>query len=148
MKNKIVLVILAVICVGLLVGLFAIKKSGEEQHTNDINSIGDYSNQVVNARLQINDLNQVNLALTNDIATSREQLVEASNTLAATSASLAASQSDLAGAQGQITNLNTRISDLEVQNKTLDERVNELTNTLAQLNTQIAETQQKLVAAG
>ena len=148
MKNKIVLVILAVICVGLLIGLFAIKKTSEEQHTNDVNSIGDYSNQVVNARVQINDLNQVNLALTNDLATSRQQIAEISNNLATTAATLAASQSDLAGAQGQITNLNSRIADLEVQNKTLDERVGELTNSLAQLNLQIEETRQKLIASG
>jgi chromosome segregation ATPase len=148
MKNKVVLVILAVVCIGLLIGLFAIKKSGEEQHVSDMSSIVDFSNQVVNASVKINDLNQVNLALTNDLAASRQQLVEVSNTLATTAASLTASQAELAGAQGQITNLNTRIADLEFQNKTLDERVNELTNSLAQLNAQIAETQQKLLAAG
>lgn len=148
MKNKVVLVILAVICVGLLIGLFAIKKSGEEQHTTDVNSIVDFSNQVVNASLKISELNQVNLALTNDLSTSRQQISEISNNLATTVATLAASQSELAGAQGQITNLSTRISDLEAQNKTLDEQVNALTNTLAQVNEQIAETQAKLVAAG
>lgn len=148
MKNKIVLVILAVICVGLLIGLFAIKKTGEEQHTADVNSIVDFSNQVVNTSLKLNDLNQVNLALTNDLAASRQQIEEISNNLATTTATLAASQSDLAGAQGQITNLNSRISDLESQNKTLDERIGELTNNLAQLNLQIEETRQKLIASG
>lgn len=148
MKNKIVLVILAVICVGLLIGLFAIKKTGEEQHTTDVNAIVDFSNQVVNASVKINDLNQVNLALTNDLATSRQQIEEISNNLATTSATLAASQSDLAGAQGQITNLNSRIADLEVQNKSLDQRIGELTNNLAQLNQQIEETRQKLIASG
>lgn len=148
MKNKIILVILAVVCVGLLIGLFAIKKQGEEQHSTDMNSIVDFSNQVVNAGSQINDLKQVNLALTNDLASSRQQFLDVSNNLVTTAATLATSQSDLAGAQSQITNLNTRVADLEFQNKTLDERVNELTNTIAQLNSQITDTQQKLVASG
>lgn len=148
MKNKIILVILAVICVVLLIGLFAIKKQSEEQHTSDASSILALSNDVVNASTKIIDLNQVNLALTNDLASSRQQLVEVSNSLATTIATLATSQSDLAGAQSQITNLNSRVADLEFQNKTLDERVNELTNTIAQLNTQIADTQQKLIASG
>jgi chromosome segregation ATPase len=148
MKNKVVLVVLAVVCLLLLIGLFAIKKTGEEQHVADANSILELSNQVVNAGVKINDLNQVNLALTNDLASSRQQIEEISNHLATTAATLAASQTELADSQGQITNLNARISDLESQNKTLDERIGELTNNLVQLNLQIAETQQKLIAAG
>ena len=42
MKTKIVIVILAVVCAGLLVGLFAVKKSGEEQHVADASSIVDF----------------------------------------------------------------------------------------------------------
>jgi len=152
MKNKVVLVILAVICVLLIIALLATKKSSEDQHKTDASTIGDFSNQVVNASVKISELSQVNLALTNDLAASRQQFVEISNNLAATvsslSATLSASQTDLANAQTQITNLNTQVADLEFQNKTLDERVGELTNTLAQLNVQIEETRQKLIASG
>lgn len=144
MKNKVVLVVLAVVSVGLAIALFAIKKQSDDQHAADVNSIVDFSNQVVNASQRITDLNQVNLALTNDLATSRQQAAEFSNNLATTSATLAADQASLADAQGQITNLNSRISDLELQNKTLDQRASELSSNLADLNLVIETTKQKL----
>ncbi len=147
MKIKIVIIILAVICIGLGIGLFAVKKSGEEQHAADLNSISDFSNQVVNANLKITDLNQVNLMLTNDLAASQQQVIQFSNNLDAANAAIVEGKTALAGAQNQITNLNTRIGDLEAENKVLDQRVSELTNNLAQLNLLIADTQSKLNAS-
>lgn len=144
MKAKVIIVILAVVCAGLAIALFAVKKQNEEQRAADITSIMDFSNQVVSATVKINDLNQVNLALTNDLISTREAAVNLSNNLATTSATLAASQSDLASAQSQITGLNSHVADLETQNKTLDERLGELTNQMAVLNAQIEETQKKL----
>ena len=113
MKIKIIIVILAVACLGLVIGLLAVKKQGEEQHTTDANSITDLSNQVVNANLKINDLNQVNLTYSNDLAVSQQQAAQLSNNLAAADSAIAESKAALASAQEQITNLNTRISDLE-----------------------------------
>ena len=147
MKIKIVIIILAVICIGLGIGLFAVKKSGEEQHAADLNSISDFSNQVVNANLKITDLNQVNLMLTNDLAASQQQVIQFSNNLDAANAAIVEGKTALAGAQNQITNLNTRIGDLEAENKVLDQRVSELTNNLAQMNLLIADTQSKLNAS-
>ena len=144
MKAKVIIVILAVVCAGLAIALFAVKKQNEEQRAADITSIMDFSNQVVSATVKINDLNQVNLALTNDLISTRDEAVNLSNNLATTSATLAASQSDLASAQSQITGLNSHVADLETQNKTLDERLGELTNQMAVLNAQIEETQKKL----
>ena len=84
------------------------------------------------------DLSQANLALTNDLATSRQESLDISNSLTASlataTATLADTKSSLAMAQSQITNLNVQVSDLEVQNKVLDERATELTNTIAQMN--------------
>lgn len=140
MKIKVIIVVLAVIAAGLAIALFAIKKQGEDQHTADVNSILDFSNQVLSATTKINDLNQVNLTLTNDLLSSRQQVLDFSN-------NLATSQSDLASAHGEIDTLNSRVSDLEVQNKTLDNRLGDLTNTIAQLNAQIEETQQKLASS-
>jgi chromosome segregation ATPase len=147
MKIKILIVVLAVIAVGLAIGLFAVKKSAQEQHTADVSSIADFSNQVVNANLKITDLNQVNLMLTNDLAASQQLVVQFSNNLDSANATILESKTSLAAAQNQITNLNTRISDLEAQNKVLDQRAVELTTTIAQLNTLIAATQSKLNAS-
>jgi chromosome segregation ATPase len=144
MKIKIVIVILALACLGLLIGLLAVKKQGEEQHATDVSSIVDFSNQVVSADLKINDLNQVNLMLTNDLALSQQQAAQLSNSLAAAQVTIANSQTTIANAQQQITNLNSRIGDLEVQNKVLDQQASELTNHIAKLDSLIADTQSRL----
>ncbi len=112
-----------------------------------MNSIVDFSNQVVDANLKINDLNQVNLALTNDLALSQDQMTQLSNNLAAAAVTLAGSKAALASAQDQITSLNSHITDLETQNQTLDQRANELSNTVSQLNLSIAGINTKLTTA-
>jgi chromosome segregation ATPase len=154
MKIKIIIVILAVALVGLAIALFAVKKSGEDQHTADVSSIMDFSNQVVNADSQIKELNQANLSYSNDLVLSREQSAQLSNSLAAASVTIndsqktiASAQDQIASARGQITNLNARIGDLETQNQVLDQRASELTNTIAQLNSLIADTRAKLNAS-
>ena len=147
MKIKIVIVILAVVCVGLAIGLLAVKKQGEEQHVADASSIVDFSNQVVNANLKINDLNQVNLTYSNDMVLSQQQSAELSNSLAAATVTIASSQATIISSQNQITNLNSRINDLENENKALDQRANDLTNAIAQLNNLIEDTRSKLAAS-
>jgi len=147
MKTKIGIVILAVICVGLLIALIATKKAAEEQQKSDEAAINDFSNQLVTAHTSIDDLNQVNLMLTNDLATSRQTLVEASNSLEETSSALADTKASLEGADDQITNLNSRITDLEAQNKTLDDRATALASTIQTLDSQIAATQAQLATS-
>ena len=147
MKTKIVVVALAVVCVGLAIGLFAVKKQGDEQHNSDVSSIVDFSNQVVNARMKIDDLNQVNLTYSNDMVLSQQQATQLSNSLAAATATVASSQAALTSAQDQIKNLNGHISDLEIQNKVLDQQANDLTNTIAKLNTLIEDTRSKLATS-
>jgi DNA repair exonuclease SbcCD ATPase subunit len=147
MKIKIVVVALAVVCVGLAIGLFAVKKQGDEQHNSDVSSIVDFSNQVVNARMKIDDLNQVNLTYSNDMVLSQQQAAQLSNSLAAATATVASSQAALTSAQDQIKSLNGHISDLEIQNKVLDQQANDLTNTIAKLNTLIDDTRSKLATS-
>jgi predicted RNase H-like nuclease (RuvC/YqgF family) len=147
MKVKIIIVILAVVCVGLALGLLAVKKQGEEQHLTDASSIVDFSNQVVNARVKIDELNQVNLTYSNDVVSVQQQAEQFSNSLTAANATIASGQAAITSAQSQITSLNTRISSLETENKELDQRASDLTNSLAQLNSQIEETRKKLAAS-
>lgn len=144
MKTKIAIVVLAVVCVGLVIALVATKNQSDEQRKNADAAINDFSNQLVTARASIDELGQVNLKLTNDIALTEQQVLQLSNTLTETSSALASTKTSLLGAQDQINNLNGRIADLEAQNKVLDERANELTNTIATLNSQISDTQVKL----
>ena len=165
MKIKVVIIVLAVAAVGLGIGLLTIKQQADKQHEADTSSILDFSNQVTRANQDIVSLRQDNLALTNNLATSQQQVGQLSNNLAAAKATLddarttLTSQIDglnskvadlnthISGLNTHITGLNARIGDLETQNKALDERASELTNAIAQLNVIIEDTRAKLTAA-
>jgi chromosome segregation ATPase len=147
MKIKIGIVILAVVGAGLLIALLATKKEAEEQHVKDADAILDFSNQLTTANASLDDLRQVNLVLTNDIAASHQELDAASNNLAETTATLANVQTELENSQGQVTNLTSRITDLEAENQVLDDRANSLSNAITALDSQIAETRQQLATA-
>jgi chromosome segregation ATPase len=147
MKTKIGIIILAAACIGLLIALIATKKASDDQRKSDEDHILDFSNQLVAAHTSLDDLNQVNLMLTNDLDATRQSLVEASNNLAETSSALADTKTSLQGAEDQITNLNSRITDLEAQNKSLDDRAAALASTIQTLDSQIAATQQQLATA-
>jgi chromosome segregation ATPase len=151
MKMKIGIIILAAVSVGLLIALLATKKAADAQHTTDTDAIILFSNDLVKAHANIDDLNQVNLELTNDLAASRDAFVTISNNLTGslldTSNNLTHTEALLQNVQDQVTNLNSRIADLEAQNQALDERAATLTNTIAMLDAQITETQQKLAVS-
>jgi hypothetical protein len=154
MKIKVVIVILAVACVGLVVALFATKKKADDVHAADIVSIEEFSNQVVTANKEISELGQVNLTLSNDLATAQEQLListeqltSLSNSLMAASSTLADTKTSLAGAQEMVTNLNARIADLEAQNRDLDLQAAAMSNQLAQLTVLIEATRSQLAVS-
>lgn len=144
MKIKMVIVILTVVCVGLVVALIAVKKTTSDELKNSTTATFELSNQLVGANANLDELRQVNLGLSNGLATVQQQASRFSNNLSAASGALASAQASLQGAQDQISNLNGRITDLETQNRALDDRATALTNTIEALNGQIADTQQKL----
>jgi chromosome segregation ATPase len=138
------MVILVAICIGLLIALFATKKQGDEARKRDADAMLDFSNQLTIATASLDELRQVNLMLTNDLAASQQLVLSFSNSFAEASNILTDTMSSLQNAQNQITNLNERLTDLQAQNQVLDERANSLSNVVAGLDAQIAETQQKL----
>lgn len=158
MKIKVVIVILAVACVGLGIGLFAIKKTAEDQHATDVTLTLDFSNQVVAADKRLDELGQVNLTLSNDLASSQqqlnldaEQLTQLSNSLATANATLADAnaaltdtKTSLTAAQEMVTNLNARISDLEAQNHVLDEQATTTAAKLMRLSAEVENTKHQL----
>jgi hypothetical protein len=151
MKIKVIIAILAAICLALVIATFAVKKHGDDVHATDLISIEDFSNQVVKADEQIKELGQVNLTLSNDLANAQQQLVltaeqvvSLSNSLVAATSALADTKNSLASSQELVTNLNARISDLEAQNRDLDNQATALSNQLAQLTVQIEQTRNQL----
>jgi uncharacterized protein (DUF3084 family) len=138
MKTQLGIIILVVVCVGMVVALVAEKKRADNQQKTDTDTIFDFSNQLTTASVNLDELRQVNLMLTNDLDASRQTLMILSNQYVATSDSLSNTTVALKTAQDQIVGL-------EAQNQALDQRVAEMTNTIDNLSTQIAETQMKLV---
>jgi chromosome segregation ATPase len=151
MKIKVVIIVLVLALVGLAIALFAVKQQSADLHTADVNSIVSFSNQLVETTSQVGELRQVNLDLTNDLSYARAQLVVAqekieqlSNNLISVEVTLENTTALLAIAQNQITNLHIKMTDLEWHNKTLEQNAQELTNTIAQLNAAIADTERRL----
>ena len=150
MKTKVgivVLIVLFVACVGLIIALVATKKASAERLRKDTDAIIDFSNQLTTATANLNELRQVNLILTNDLASSHQEALTFSNQFTEASDKLAGANTSLENARNQITNLSSRLADLEAQNQVLDRRAAALTNAIAGLNAQIAGTQQKLAGA-
>ncbi len=145
MKTKLGIVILVVVCVGLVIALVVGKKQADTQRKKDADAILDFSNQLTTASASLDELRQVNLMLTNDLAGSRQEALTFSNQFTEASGTLASTKASLQSAQDQITSLNSRIASLETQNQALDQRASEMTNAIAGLNAQITETQMKLV---
>jgi chromosome segregation ATPase len=140
MKTQLGVGILIVVCVGLSVFLVVGKKQADTRQKKDADTILDFSNQLTTANGSLDELRQVNLMLTNDLDVSRQTLVTFSNQYVAISASLSDTRVALKAAQYQI-------ASLETQNQVLDERAAEMTNAIASLSAQIAETQKKFVAS-
>jgi len=158
MNTKTGIAILAVACIGLAVALVVFKHQADAQQTASANTIGEFSNQITEATARIEDLDQRNLILSNNLATTRQTSLTVSNQLSEqlteTAGTLAATAASLQGAQQQISNLNERVSsldesnaDLEAQNQALDQRASLLSKTIADMDAQISLTRAKLATS-
>jgi chromosome segregation ATPase len=147
MKTKLGMVILAVACGGLAIAFFTTKNAADERIKKEGDAILDFSNQLVAATANLDELRQVNLMLTNDLAGSRQEALTFSNQFSETSGMLATTKASLQSAQDQNASLNGRIASLETRNQVLDQRAAALTNAIDSLNAQIADTEQRLAGS-
>ena len=138
MKTRLGVAILVVICVGVILALLLEKNRANKQQQKDADTISEFSNQLTTANINIDQLRQVNLILTNNFVSAQQTLTVLSNQYIATTASLSNTATALKTAQDQI-------ADLESQNQSLDQQVVSMTNTIDNLSAQIAATQLKLV---
>jgi chromosome segregation ATPase len=139
--KTLVTVILILACLGLVIALVINQKHIDAQRQKDTQAIMDFSNQVVDANDELNDLRQVNLALTNDLNSSREQLVDLSNQMITISNSLSG---QLASSDAQLKSAQDQIATLQSQNEALDQREADLTNTIDTLTAKINAAQMQL----
>ena len=128
--KTLVTVILILACAGLVIALVMTQKNIDDQRKQKDATIMEFSNDLVNANDELNDLRQVNLTLTNDLSASRQEIVALSNQVLTISDNLSNSDTQLKSAEDQI-------SSLEAQNQALDEREAALTNTIISLNAKI-----------
>lgn len=147
MKNLFWIVILAIACAGLGVVLVTTKKRTADEKRQDTEKILFHSNQWVETTVKLEEQQQVNLLLTNDLATRKAQITELTNKLVDVSTSLAKVESSLAAEQAEVAKRDAKIVELETQNHQLDEKAVNLSVALTNLTEQISETQRKLAAS-
>lgn len=135
--KTLVTIILILACAGLVVALVITQKHIDEQQKENADKILYFSNEVVQADSELDDLRQVDLALTNALNASRQQLSDLSNQVIVISGSLSNSDTQLKAAQDQITSL-------EVQNQALGQQAVQLTNTIDNLDAKIAQAKTQL----
>lgn len=154
MKNRLGLVILVVLCLGLGIALITAKKQATDQMVEDSKRIGDYSNQVVQVTDQLERQKQVNAEFEKDLQTQKRALAELTNNLTRVSANLTEVSGNLSKTEEtlkatlqEVAKRDSRISELENEKQVLDKQALDLSASITNLTTQIAETQRKLAAS-
>jgi chromosome segregation ATPase len=161
MKNRVGIILLAVICIALGIAFLVRNKTAVEQKRADTAAIFDLSNKWVDISGNLDEQRQVNIQLTNNLDASKKQLAALTNkltevsvtldktsaTLAQTEASLAQTAATLKATQDEVAKRDTKIADLETQNLAYDKQAVELSAALTNLNTQIFDTERKLAAS-
>lgn len=151
MKNRVGIIILTLICVGLIVALVTSQKKASDQHRNDTNAIATKSNELVKTTTDLEDARKVNAELNKDLDARKSDLTDLTNRLNEVSSSLAKTEDTLKSTQEQmkkeVQERDAKIADLEAQNQQLDQRSAELSTSITNLTVQIEDTQKKLAAS-
>lgn len=154
MKNRIGLMVLVLLCLGLGVVLVTSRKQATAQHRQDVQSIGDLSNEVMQVRAQLDDQKQVNAMYEKDLQVQRKAYTELTNNFTSLSANLvqvsgtlSKTEETLKSTQQEVVKRDARIAELENANQALDKQALELSTAITNLTTQIAETRRRLEAS-
>ena len=147
MKNRMGIIILAVLCAGLAIALVISQTNASKDLKTAQDEIIQKSNHWVEATAALDDQRKVNIALTNDLAERMLDLAALTNQMTDVSNTLSRTEDSLKAAQDEVAKRDSQITDLEAQNKALDQRASDLTNSIDNLQTQIDDTQKKLAAS-
>jgi chromosome segregation ATPase len=154
MKNRIGVIVLAVVALALGVALFMVMQKSAQQQDAASQHIIQLSNTVVKTETQLSEQVQVTTNLYKDLDEQKKAYAAVSNSLVAvakdlaqTTTNLAKTEENLKATQAEVAKRDARISELEARNQELDKQAFELQTAITNLNTQIAETQRKLTAA-
>jgi chromosome segregation ATPase len=151
MKNRIGVVVLAVVCLGLAVGLVAVMNHSSEQKKTDSEVILEYSNKWVNTSGKLDEQKQVAAMYEKDLENQKKSFEDLTNNYTKVSQNLADTSDNLAKTQqtlkDEVAKRDSRINELETQNQVLDKKALDLSDSITNLTLQIADTQRKLSAS-
>ena len=151
MKNRLGVVILALICLGLFIALISIKRQASSEKITVIEQARDMSNRWLEADQKLAEQTNVYGLLEKDMqaqkANFEKTVAELTNNYSTVAANLAKAESDLKAAKEEVKQRETRIADLEKENQSLDRQAGELNTAITNLNVQIADTKGKLAAS-
>ncbi|HZR18181.1 MAG TPA: hypothetical protein VFE51_12885 [Verrucomicrobiae bacterium] len=154
MKNRLALIVLALLCLGLGIALITIRKNAAEQERTDTDAILGFSNKWVQTSTTLEDYKQTNAELEKDLDARKKVLLELTNEFTAvssnlteTSANLAKTEESLKANQEELAKRDAKIAQLETQNQALDKQAVDLSASITNLTLQIADTEKKLAAS-
>jgi chromosome segregation ATPase len=147
MKNRIGVIILVVVCVGLGIGLISIKRQSDSERVKATDSIQNFSNKLVVAASQLDETKQVNAELRKDIDNEKKNYAELTNNFTQVSATLAQTETSLRTSEQEVAKRDVKITELESQNQALDRQAQDLSLEITNLTAKIDDTQKKLLAS-
>ena len=147
MKNRIGIIVLVVICLGLGIGLISFKHHADTQLAKDTETIGTLSNNLTSTSAKLTEQEQVATMLQKDLDTQKKSFEELTNKYTQVTADLAKTEASLKASQEAEAKLEAKANELEEQNKALDKQAQDLGTSITNLTVQIAETQRKLAAS-
>ena len=154
MKNRIGVVVLVVLSVGLAIALITVANHASEQKKSDAEVILDYSNKWVNTSGKLDEQKQVAAMYEKDLENQKKAFDELTNSflhvsqnLSQTSSELAKTTASLQDSQKEVAKRDAKIAELETQNQALDKQALDLSTSITNLTLQIADTQRKLTAS-
>ena len=151
MKNRIGIVILVLVCLGLAVALISIKREATRQKVTDTEQITTYSNKYTETFSKWEEQKQVAAMLERDMDTQKKSyekaVTELTNNFTSVSSNLVLTEQALKESQDKVKLNETKIAELENQNQVLDKKALDLSSSLTNLTIQIADTEKKLAAS-
>ncbi len=154
MKNKVPVIVLLLVCVGLMIALLSLKQQTAAEHKSDVDIIVTSSNQLVESSSRLDEQKQVNLKYEKDLADRKTDLAKLSNDLTQTSESLTKTESNLSKSEAALkaaleetAKRDARITELESQKDSLDKQALTLKDSISNLEGQITDTKNKLAAS-
>jgi chromosome segregation ATPase len=148
MNARVAIIILAMVCIGLGVGLIARHNQATEEKQQSEGKVLQLSNVVVNTQKELEEQKTVNMTLETNLTARRADLENVSNNLAQTAATLAKTQADAKAAAevaaAEMAKRDAKITELQGQNDDMTKKMTDLNTSIGSLEQQIADTQNKL----